>query len=68
MASSFQAVSASTTDGFNSVDIGTMSSTSLFMIILLMFIGRVGPLTLGLALAEKPAPLFRYPEGEIFVG
>jgi len=39
MASSFQAISASTTDGFNSLDIGTMSATSLFIIILLMFIG-----------------------------
>ncbi|MEK6591147.1 MAG: potassium transporter TrkG [Nitrospinota bacterium] len=39
LASSFQAISASTTDGFNSIDIGAMSSTSLFMIILLMFIG-----------------------------
>lgn len=35
----FQTVSASTTDGFNTINIGTMSSTSLFMIILLMFIG-----------------------------
>lgn len=39
MVSSFQAISASTTDGYNSVDIGAMSFTSLFMIILLMFIG-----------------------------
>ncbi|MDO8734513.1 MAG: potassium transporter TrkG, partial [Elusimicrobiota bacterium] len=37
--SSFQAISASTTDGFNTIDIGAMSSTGLFMIILLMFIG-----------------------------
>jgi len=38
-ASSFQAISASTTDGYNTLDIGAMSSTGLFMIILLMFIG-----------------------------
>lgn len=37
--SSFQAISASTTDGFNSIDIGIMSSTGLFTLILLMFIG-----------------------------
>jgi trk system potassium uptake protein TrkH len=37
--SSFQAISASTTDGYNTIDIGKMSSTSLFMIILLMFVG-----------------------------
>lgn len=39
MASSFQAISASTTDGYNSIDIGAMSPTSLFMIMLLMFVG-----------------------------
>ena len=39
LGSSFQAISASTTDGFNTIDIGAMSPTSLFMLILLMFIG-----------------------------
>ncbi|MHB0947396.1 MAG: TrkH family potassium uptake protein [Sedimentisphaerales bacterium] len=39
MASAFQSISASTTDGFNSVDIGKMSTTSLTALILLMFIG-----------------------------
>lgn len=37
--SSFQAISASTTDGFNTVVIGEMSHTCLFMIIVLMLIG-----------------------------
>ncbi|RPI01224.1 MAG: Trk family potassium uptake protein [Calditrichaeota bacterium] len=37
--STFQAISASTTDGFNSVDIGAMNTTSLLMLIILMFIG-----------------------------
>jgi len=36
---SFQAISASTTTGFNTVDIGGMSRAALFMIMLLMFIG-----------------------------
>ncbi len=35
----FQAVSSSTTTGFNTVDVAKMSKTSLFGIILLMFIG-----------------------------
>lgn len=35
----FQAVSAQTTDGYNTVDIGKMSLTSLFMLIILMFTG-----------------------------
>ncbi len=39
LASSFQAISASTTDGFNSVDIGRMGHTSLVALMLLMFVG-----------------------------
>ena len=39
LSSTFQSISASTTDGFNTLDIGLMSPTSLFMLILLMFIG-----------------------------
>lgn len=39
LTSAFQSISASTTTGFNTIDIGVMSSTSLFTIILLMFIG-----------------------------
>jgi len=35
----FQSVSASTTDGFNTVDIASMSSTSLTMFLILMFVG-----------------------------
>ncbi len=37
--STFQSISASTTTGFNTIDIGAMSNTSLFTIIVLMFIG-----------------------------
>jgi len=37
--SSFQVVSASTTTGFNTIDIGSMTGSSLFIIIILMFIG-----------------------------
>lgn len=39
MAAGFQAVSASTTDGFNTVDIGALGSTSLVVLMVLMFIG-----------------------------
>lgn len=39
MASAFQSISASTTDGFNTVDIGTMSETSQTFLMALMFIG-----------------------------
>jgi trk system potassium uptake protein TrkH len=39
MASVFQSVSASTTDGFNTLDIGAMRQTSLTILMLLMFVG-----------------------------
>lgn len=38
------------------------------VIIALMFIGRVGPLTLGFFLASKAVPRVRYPEGQIHLG
>lgn len=37
--SSFQVISASTTVGFNSVDIGILSPVSLYVMIILMFVG-----------------------------
>ncbi|MBK8944061.1 MAG: Trk family potassium uptake protein [Ignavibacteriae bacterium] len=37
--SSFQAISASSTVGFNSIDIGQLTSSSLFIFVILMFIG-----------------------------
>lgn len=39
LTSTFQAVSASTTTGFNSIDIAAMLPTSLFILIILMLIG-----------------------------
>jgi len=39
MISAFQAISASTTDGFNTIDIGAMTPISLTFLILLMFVG-----------------------------
>lgn len=42
LAASFQAISASTTDGFNTVDIGALSHSVLFILLLLMLIGA-GP-------------------------
>jgi trk system potassium uptake protein TrkH len=39
MTAAFQSISASTTDGYNSVDIGAMSATSLCVLMALMFVG-----------------------------
>ncbi|MCC5974339.1 MAG: Ktr system potassium transporter B [Rubellimicrobium sp.] len=38
------------------------------VIIAIMFVGRVGPLTLGFFLATKITPRVRYPEGKVFLG
>jgi trk system potassium uptake protein TrkH len=38
------------------------------VIIVLMFLGRVGPLTLGFFLATRIRPRVRYPEGQVFLG
>ncbi|MBN1870485.1 MAG: hypothetical protein JW847_07930 [Candidatus Omnitrophica bacterium] len=39
MYSSFQIISASTTTGFNTIDIGTLSNAALWLIVILMFVG-----------------------------
>ncbi len=39
MISAFQSVSASTTDGYNTIDIGAMTPMSLTLLMLLMFVG-----------------------------
>ncbi len=38
------------------------------VIILIMFIGRVGPLTIGSLLSTREGPRLRYPEGEVHLG
>ena len=40
------------------------------LLMLMMFVGRVGPLTLALALAHRAAmkPKIRYPEGKVLLG
>ena len=40
------------------------------MMMLMMFVGRVGPLTLALALAHRASvkPKIRYPEGKVLIG
>ena len=40
------------------------------MIMVMMFIGRLGPLTLAFALARRASmePKLRYPEGKVLIG
>jgi trk system potassium uptake protein TrkH len=73
---SYEAVSAFGTVGLSMGVPGSPLSLSGFfgpggkwLIILLMFTGRVGPLTIAIALAGAPAPArVRYPEGKVLIG
>jgi trk system potassium uptake protein TrkH len=73
---SYEAVSAFGTVGLSMGVSGSVLSLSGFfgtggkwLIMFLMFMGRVGPLTLAVALAGTAAPArVRYPEGKVLIG
>ncbi|WP_243641229.1 TrkH family potassium uptake protein [Xylanivirga thermophila] len=67
----FETSSALGTVGLASFDNGSMSTISKIFVMLTMFAGRVGPLTLTLALAKRQNQSdnsIRYPEGKVMVG
>jgi len=67
----FEVVSAFGTVGLSTGITPMLSSVSKFFLSLLMLAGRVGPLPLGLALAQAPSeppPAIKYPEGKVMVG
>ena len=72
----FEAVSAFGTVGLSTGVAGTplslsaaFSTTGQLTVCALMFIGRVGPLTIAFALAgREAAPRVRYPEGRVLIG
>ncbi|GAB4337678.1 MAG: hypothetical protein OHK0038_16190 [Flammeovirgaceae bacterium] len=65
----FEQVSAFSTTGLSMGITSALSSTSKYIIILSMFIGRVGTLTLALALSNTvKTTAYRYPEGHVMVG
>jgi trk system potassium uptake protein TrkH len=48
---------------------GHFSDTGKLLVVAMMFMGRVGPLTLAVAIARGGQPArIRYPEGKILVG
>ena len=65
----FETVSAIGTVGMSTGLTGQLSPLSVYIIAILMFIGRVGSVSFSMALLEKRrrAPV-SYPEGEIIVG
>jgi trk system potassium uptake protein TrkH len=64
----FEAVSAFGTVGLSMGETPGLRSTSKLVIILLMFIGRLGPLTLAVALGRRRRVEYQYAEEEVLVG
>lgn len=65
----FETISAFGTVGLSTGITPFLSIPGKLLITVTMFIGRLGPLTIGLALIQKKKrPLYRYPEEKIMVG
>ncbi len=65
----FEQVSAFGTVGLSTGITPSLSVVGKIWIILSMFAGRLGPLTIALAvLQEQSAPVFRYPEERVMIG
>lgn len=64
----FEVMSAITTTGMSFGITGELSLPSKFVLTLLMFAGRLGPLTLVYSLATRRRSRIRYPEGHFQVG
>lgn len=64
----FEVASAFGTVGLSRGATGELDSIGRLVIMATMFIGRVGPLTLGFFLATRAFPRVRYPTSKIFLG
>lgn len=64
----FEITSAFGTVGLSRGITGELNEVGRFVICTIMFLGRLGPLTLGFFLASKTPPRVKYPEGKIFLG
>jgi trk system potassium uptake protein TrkH len=64
----FEVVSAFGTVGLTRGITGELSSAGQWVIMLVMFVGRIGPLTLSFLLTRPRQPVVRYPEGEVYIG
>ena len=68
MALLFEAASALGTVGLSMGATRELDEFGRTIVNVLMFIGRIGPLALGLFLATRMPPRIRYPSGRIFLG
>ncbi len=64
----FEVTSAFGTVGLSRGATGELDTVGRCVIMVIMFLGRVGPLTLGFFLATRSAPRVRYPRGQIYLG
>ncbi len=64
----FEVVSAFGTVGLSRGATGELDLIGRVTIMAMMFIGRVGPLTLGFLLVTRTFPRIRYPSGNIYLG
>lgn len=64
----FETVSAFGTVGLSTGITPHLTVVGRIVIILTMFVGRLGPLTVAFALAQRRHPLYRHPEEQILVG
>jgi trk system potassium uptake protein TrkH len=64
----FEAVSAVATVGLSVGATGELGALGKFTIIAIMFVGRVGPLTLALLLTGGEKSRVEYPEANVMVG
>lgn len=64
----FEVASAFGTVGLSRGATGELDGLGRAVIIVLMFVGRVGPLTLGFFLATRVPARIRYPAGRIYLG
>ncbi|MFC7392384.1 TrkH family potassium uptake protein [Scopulibacillus cellulosilyticus] len=64
----FEAVSAFGTAGVTMGLTDHLSTAGRFIIIFLMFLGRVGPLTLAFSLSAPKKSNIRFPSGDVFTG
>lgn len=65
---SFEVVSGISNTGLSRNFTGELNDLGRIVIIFVMFLGRVGPLTLGFFLATRSTPRVRYPEGKVHLG
>ncbi|SES26215.1 trk system potassium uptake protein TrkH [Tranquillimonas rosea] len=64
----FEAVSAFGTVGLSMGATPELDAFGRIVLCVTMFLGRIGPLTLGFFLASRTSALIRYPEGRIYIG